>query len=652
MARPGKVSERQYLGDLAGLFERQRRRTGVALTPDSFAADLAANDALRSGLFTLCNAISHMGEQDLSPEELLDLIARALSGAASAEGETGTQIPADMREAFLSGYSAWQNRDTQAITAFNEPEDWPPVAPAARKPPAREMATDAIAAQQEIAANGSVPGPAISGRRTVQEAIGLARRRPEAPDLPTDLPGGPDTGSMTLGELKHFLEDIEHRVSRIAPHLQQLKSATREPARYDRERPALLPDGVIPFPDRRAKPIVEFDEEWLAPVVKADPRRSAPSLSEDTTKAQSLDDRPPGIDALVAKASTWANSVPTARSFDEEAFLSRHSYLAPSRRPGASAPASLYYAETPAQPLAPPPAALPVVPIATPRVEKAIASTTPAASAPTPTLPALIGLDVEEDPLLSPLERVQAYMLRLPPRKVFIALASLTVLAGCLAGFMAYHTLHGHAPQFKDLEPAVRFGGTPDATTIPDATAPDAAAPTAPAGSATPPVQAVTPTPTVATPVIKPTAPTPVVASHPKPHLSPAHTAVAVWPPVPQIAIREVTPAGSPATASAPATTPQPSSSAALFVPAPTMIGYALATPQPAPRAHGVGGTVSVEITVSRLGDVTSARAVSGPSELYPSAVAAVRGWRFRPYLVDGKPALVSTTLQFFFKGE
>jgi len=82
------------------------------------------------------------------------------------------------------------------------------------------------------------------------------------------------------------------------------------------------------------------------------------------------------------------------------------------------------------------------------------------------------------------------------------------------------------------------------------------------------------------------------------------------------------------------------------------MIGYALATPQPVPRAHGIGGTVSVEITVSRLGDVTSARAVSGPPELYPAAVAAVRGWRFRPYLVDGKPALVSTTLQFFFKGE
>jgi protein TonB len=85
------------------------------------------------------------------------------------------------------------------------------------------------------------------------------------------------------------------------------------------------------------------------------------------------------------------------------------------------------------------------------------------------------------------------------------------------------------------------------------------------------------------------------------------------------------------------------------------MIGYILASPQPAypaAQAHGISGTVAVDITVSRLGDVTSARAINGPPELRAAAVAAVRGWRFRPYLVDGKPAEVTTTLQFFFKGE
>ena len=84
------------------------------------------------------------------------------------------------------------------------------------------------------------------------------------------------------------------------------------------------------------------------------------------------------------------------------------------------------------------------------------------------------------------------------------------------------------------------------------------------------------------------------------------------------------------------------------------MIGYALATPQPAypTRANGINGTVTVEITVSRLGDVTNARAVSGPAELRAAAVSAVRGWRFRPYLVSGMPVVVSTTLQFSFSGQ
>ena len=85
------------------------------------------------------------------------------------------------------------------------------------------------------------------------------------------------------------------------------------------------------------------------------------------------------------------------------------------------------------------------------------------------------------------------------------------------------------------------------------------------------------------------------------------------------------------------------------------MIGYALASPQPAypaAQAHGISGTVAVELTVSRLGDVIEAHAVGGPEELRSAAVAAVRGWRFRPYMVDGRAAEITTTLQFFFKGE
>lgn len=672
IARPGKVPERQYLGDLAGLFERQRRRCNVALTPESFASDLAAHDALRSGLFTLCTAISHMGASDLSSEELLGLIARALGGAGSAEGESGAQIPDSMRDAFLKGYDAWSNREP----VITDLDAWPPAAAAVadeRKPPAREasLPLDSVESSQAIAAAGS--SPVVPGRRTVQEALSMVRKEPSAePAQRLTGENGEDLGSMTLGELKNFLADIEHRVSRLGPHLQQLATGVA-PAPSRTERADSFADTVIPFPSRRAADpaegadVLSHDFNLDAFARRRSSAAPAPILQAaaeetvQTSRAEAPDDRPRGIDALLAAAPAWANASPTARAFNEDSFLARHAYLSPSRRPGGDAPASLFYSVTPAAPLAPPSTVLPAAP--------AIAAIVTMPHPPAPELvraaPTFIGLDVEEDPLLSPLERLQNVMMRLPPRKVFIALAGLTIFAGGLAGFMAYHTLHPYrAVQFKDLQ-QVHFGvdSTTPAATPPDA-APAASVPTAStaAGPAPQPAIAAPPVPAVAAHVQAAhvlTAPVqqPSAMVRPKPHALPHPPAVAVWPPVPQDLARADAAQPAPATAqpSKPTSAPHPTSSAPLSVSTSTMIGYALTTPQPAypsAQAHGISGSVVLEVIVSRLGDVTSVRAISGPAELRPAAMAAVREWRFRPYVVSGKAAEVTTTLPFYFKGQ
>ena len=645
MARPGKVSERQYLGDLTGLFDRQRRRSGLALTPDSFASDLTANDALRSGLFTLCNAISHMGESDLSPSELLSLVARAISGAGS---EVDAKIPEAMRDAFLSGYQEWRDRDLQRIVDSSESEIWPPPGTSARKPPASDPGPDAFARNElAVGAEAESVEPIVSavGRRTVQEALSLVRREqpadPGQPDSQSPLTGtnAEDLGNMTLGELKRVLEEIEGRVSRLGPHIQSLSSAAREPAR--RERPSPVPDSVIPFPSHRS-PSAErehgdphtsgFDLESFA-------RRRpipAPNLrAEDTFLAQATetDERPRGIDALVAAAPAWANAIPTARSFSEDSFLARHAYLAPARRPGSEAPASVYYAETPAQPLAPPVAALAQSPLIAPPAVLPVPAV--AASAPPPPL---IGLDADDEPLLSPIDRVQAFVLGLSPRKVFLSLAGLTVLAGGLAGVIAYRTLHtGQAPQFKDLE-SVSHLGAPASDSGTTVASPVAAAASTIASSAPIPMKAKS------SAVSGTSLPKPAKA---KPHTTFANVAPAgVWPPLPQRATSQPSEAQN---------GPSTGVAGPLYVPASTMIGYVLASPQPAypvGTANGVSGTVSVAVTVSRSGIVTSDHAVSGPAELRAAAVAAVRGWRFRPFLVGGTPTEVATTLEFYFKGD
>ncbi len=687
--RPRKVSERQYLGDLTNLFERQRRRSGVALTPESFAADLIANDSLRSGLFTLCTAISHMGQDDLSGEELLALVARALGA-----NDSGAEIPDSMRAAFLKGYESWSHREPD----LSEPLPWPPVAPDERKPPARAEAAGAFEPPQEAASNSaeSIQAPISSpGRRTVQEALSLVRKEPSADPSAAASPAqhptlvgenGEDLGSMTLGELKNFLEDIEKRVSRLGPHLQHLNAVVRPSAASAESAESFAAESTIPFPEppaRRASvtPIDALTSAHSSSSTDFDldafvRRRSSSMPAQPSAPIESAfsvpyavpaDDRPPGIDALLAAAPAWANASPTSRKFNEDAFLARHAYLAPTRRPGGEAPASLFYAVTPAAPLAPPVAALPVVPSVAPSVAPVVMmpAVAPATAKPAP---ALVGLDAEDDPLLSPMERLQALVLRLHPQRVFSTLAALTIMAGGLAGVMAYRTLNsGRVPQFKDLEPSTAFGSHAPASA-------SAATPGGLAGTATGPACAPAATPAP----VSNSAAAPLAASNPPAtgsapsHSAPAapkwkpraasqqpHPSVAVWPPVPVEIAREAVPATPPpataASSARPQSAPRTSASDPLLVPSSTMIGYALSAPQPAypaAQARGVSGTVVMQIVVSRLGDVISTRAVSGPAELRPAAAQAVRGWRFRPYLVNGIPAEVTTTLQFSFKGQ
>jgi protein TonB len=70
----------------------------------------------------------------------------------------------------------------------------------------------------------------------------------------------------------------------------------------------------------------------------------------------------------------------------------------------------------------------------------------------------------------------------------------------------------------------------------------------------------------------------------------------------------------------------------------------------PLARAARVGGSVTVEIMIDESGNVTSARAVSGHPLLKESAVAAARGWRFRPTLLTGVPVKVIGTITFNFQ--
>lgn len=61
-------------------------------------------------------------------------------------------------------------------------------------------------------------------------------------------------------------------------------------------------------------------------------------------------------------------------------------------------------------------------------------------------------------------------------------------------------------------------------------------------------------------------------------------------------------------------------------------------------------GTVVVQAVISKTGQIESARVVSGPAALQGAALAAVRAARYRPFLLNGLPTEVETTVSIHFQ--
>lgn len=60
-------------------------------------------------------------------------------------------------------------------------------------------------------------------------------------------------------------------------------------------------------------------------------------------------------------------------------------------------------------------------------------------------------------------------------------------------------------------------------------------------------------------------------------------------------------------------------------------------------------GTVILAATISKNGTIENLRAVSGPAILQQAAIDAVKRWAYRPYLLNGEPVAVETTINVIF---
>lgn len=66
-------------------------------------------------------------------------------------------------------------------------------------------------------------------------------------------------------------------------------------------------------------------------------------------------------------------------------------------------------------------------------------------------------------------------------------------------------------------------------------------------------------------------------------------------------------------------------------------------------KKMGVQGIVELHAVISEQGKVDRLEVVSGPKELQASALDAVRHWTYKPYVVNGKPVAVETTVNVHY---
>jgi TonB family protein len=69
----------------------------------------------------------------------------------------------------------------------------------------------------------------------------------------------------------------------------------------------------------------------------------------------------------------------------------------------------------------------------------------------------------------------------------------------------------------------------------------------------------------------------------------------------------------------------------------------------PVAKTARIQGTVVLQAAISKSGSVEDLHVVTGQALLQEAALSAVRTWRYRPYLVNGEPVKVQTTINVVF---
>jgi TonB family protein len=198
-------SQLQFIDDLINLCKRHKIGCGKPKDLQHLCSDLVSNDGFRDDLFALCTAIGHMSEVELSSEQLLVLVARAFGGPKISVSDIAVDIPQDASSAFLDGYETWSGRDPDVDAVSLWHIDRNPVAVSPRPRPTLYYTASSRLGPDHSETFEDSPASA--------SANGEPSRLSISPDTPLE--------SLTISQLRMYLEEIENLVSRSGPHLEQ-----------------------------------------------------------------------------------------------------------------------------------------------------------------------------------------------------------------------------------------------------------------------------------------------------------------------------------------------------------------------------------------------------------------------------------------------
>ncbi|HUR36473.1 MAG TPA: energy transducer TonB, partial [Terriglobales bacterium] len=81
--------------------------------------------------------------------------------------------------------------------------------------------------------------------------------------------------------------------------------------------------------------------------------------------------------------------------------------------------------------------------------------------------------------------------------------------------------------------------------------------------------------------------------------------------------------------------------------------GNAISQPKPVypmiAKNARISGAVVLAATISKNGNIENLRLISGPPMLVNAAMDAVKQWRYKPYMLNGDPVEVETSITVNF---